>query len=223
MSRSFSSASDYLDAATAVIATRPCTISLWAKNGDLGGASGEHYFNIGVSGSSDNRITLFCGNGTGLVAAGERDASASQAAIALTTYAVGGWFNLTGVFTSDSSRACFVNGAAKATNSGVASPSAFNATRVSGNLVSTPGNPILSGGLVAYIGVWNIALADADVLKLYTQTPDLVQSANLIEYWPLIGNQSPEPSSGTQGTSLTVTGTTFSTDNPFSFAGVGWL
>jgi hypothetical protein len=69
-------------------------------------------------------------------------------------------------------------------------------------------------GLIAHVAIWNIALADADVLLLASGPPNNVQPANLIDYWTLNTNASPEvPLVGANN--LTVTGTLYSSSDPF--------
>jgi hypothetical protein len=211
LSRAFSSGTDKLSIASAVIATRPYSVSLWVKLADI--SQSQQLFNIATSASDDNRTTLsYFFSGSNQFAANERDTVSQIANSTLTAPSTGVWYHTAAVYTNDSSRAVYTNGANKGTNAGATTPGAFNLTRISGSPTSTA--PIAGGGLVAHVGVWNIALSDADVLQLATQTPDRVQAANLIEYWPLTSNSSPEPSSGSQATSFTVTGTAFSTDNP---------
>jgi hypothetical protein len=209
MSRSFSANTDHLDAASAVRASRPVTVSAWVKFGDTGSG---HIFNIGQAGTSNHRLTLQVAGA--VIQSILRDASNSRSASASGSPSTGVWTLCTGTWTDDTTKACFRDGANKGTNAVAATPGTFDATRISGNLSTTPGIPLLSGTLVAHVGVWDIVLSDSEIAELTTKAPNLVRSDHLIEYWPLTGNQSPEPSSGSQATSLTVTGTSYSTDNP---------
>jgi hypothetical protein len=67
---------------------------------------------------------------------------------------------------------------------------------------------------LAHVALWNTTLQDADAALLFTQSPQYVQPANLVEYWPLFGNLSPEPSMQTAN-SLTVTSAQYSSADPF--------
>ena len=69
-------------------------------------------------------------------------------------------------------------------------------------------------GKLAHAAIWNVALSDQEVASLKYLYPNQVAVANLVNYWPLTSNKSPEPDYGSGNLPLTVTGTTFSTDNP---------
>jgi hypothetical protein len=86
-----------------------------------------------------------------------------------------------------------------------------NQTRVSNNADGTGGR---WNGLIAHVCVWNIALSDANMTALAASTnPQDISPGSIVDYWTLTGNVSPEtPTVGADN--LTVTGTTFSSDNP---------
>jgi hypothetical protein len=209
MSRTFSANSDHLDC-TAVHTTYPYTVSLWAKAGSIAGT--QYYFTRGVGGTSDNftGIRVSASQLQAII----RDTTNSSANATPAAPSTGAWELYTATFRNDTNRAAFINGANKGTAAVAKTLTAPDALRISGTLLATPTSFLQSGALVAHVGLWNIELADADILNLATKAPNLVQAANLIEYWPLTGNQSPEPSSGSQATNFTVTGASYSTDNP---------
>lgn len=215
MSRAFSVAGDNLTNAAAAVTVMPATgfsMSLWIKP-TVG--TTQNLMTLGAAAAANNQWTLVltaAGAGQILV----RDNVASNTTVSSAANATSGVWNLiTGTFTDDTNRAIYLNGANKATTAVLKPITAPTNTRISGNPVAT--SPILSSGLVAHIAIWNTVLSDSDVLALYTNVPSSVQVSSLLEYWPLTGNVSPEPSTGTLANSLTVTGTVFNTDDPFGF------
>lgn len=214
MSRSFNgTSSDYLDLSTLSVTAPPFTISVWVKLGALGTAS--YAFCVGTSGSTDNiRVaTLNASNTPGATSRTTASVIAgASASIADTT----GWHVLTSVFTSDSSRAAFLDGANKGTNGTANAPTTPNYII----LGAAPGvsNRLVNGSKLAHAAIWSSALSDANVLLLATARPCDVSSATLSEYWPLNYNTATEASVGSGANALTVHGTTFSTDDPFPSA-----
>jgi len=101
------------------------------------------------------------------------------------------WYHACGIEYASNSRAVFMNGANKGTNSTDLSPA--NADRLS---IGVRGDSTPSGymsGLLAEIALWNTDLTDAEVAILADGfSPLFVRPANLVAYWPLIGRYSPE-------------------------------
>lgn len=211
MSRQFNGTnSDYLDLSTLAVTTLPFTIAVWYKPGSLGVSA--RIFNVGTAASTDNDryIGTTIGDNVQAISRTTTNASGtSTTAMANTT----DWNLLTAVFTSDSSRAAFLNGAGKNTNATANAPTTPNYII----LAAAPGitNRVPANSKLAHAAIWSVALSDAEVLSLVTNKPSAVQASNLQEYWPLDNNNSPETSFGVSPHSLTVHGTTFSTDDPY--------
>lgn len=211
MSRVFDGTnSHFLSVASATVSGFPVSFSAWVKLASLGAL--RYVFDIGTSGVSSNskQLTITAGDipqcSITSISGGNAGSPASiQDA---------NWHLISGSMAAANSLAVYLDGANKGTGAGVINPSAPNIMRISG----APSGTTNVNGLIAYVGLWNIALSDADHAALALGTPDLVQPANLVEYWPLTGNQSPEPSYGTSPHSMILTGTSFSPDNPI-FAG----
>lgn len=116
----------------------------------------------------------------------------------------GSWEHACGVFASTTDRRAFLNGGSKGTNTDSVSdvaPTSFTAGDA----------PPFAGlaGRIAEIGIWDIALSDAEVALLAAGiSPTRIQAANLVGYWPLWGADSPEPDLSGDGANLTVTGAT---------------
>lgn len=74
------------------------------------------------------------------------------------------------------------------------------------------------GGRMFDIGLWNVALTDAEIASLTAIHPTQVRRAALTDVWP-ITNASPEPNLITAGNSLTASGTTAGVSDVPTIAG----
>ena len=207
MSRLFATGSDHLDNNNPAWTAPAGTICAWIKSTSL--VTPAQIVTLGTSGSGSNRFTLGMTSGAFFVC-NENDGSSSVANATSPVLDTTNWHLAVGVWSDHTNRAAFFDGLSKGTIAALKASSAPNVTRISADPAG--GNP--AAMYIAHVAIWNIALIDADVLKLLTQLPSTVQAASLLEYWPLTGNASPEPSLGTSPHTLTVTGTAFSTDNP---------
>lgn len=95
----------------------------------------------------------------------------------------GVWTHGCAVFDSSTSRACYINGGNKGTNTTSSTPTSINRIRLA----------VSYNGAIAEVAIWNIALTDADVASLATGfSPLLIRPESLAFYAPLIGRYSPE-------------------------------
>lgn len=187
----------------------------WAKAAALGVAL--QMLNIGTSASALNRLALSTTAANG-VRMSDVDATAHDAVSTNLLADTTGWHLFTGVAVDHTGTGRFGELDAyypqKGTGGGLSAPSAPNCMRISG----TPAGASNMNGLLAHVGFYSVVLTDAEIEILRRFGPLAVQRANLVEYWPLTGNNSPEPSYGSSATSMALTGAVaFSTDNP-SFA-----
>lgn len=122
------------------------------------------------------------------------------------------WQNGGGAQIATNSRNAYLNGSNKGVSSTNAAPNSISRFSVGVLDRSAPSNYF--DGLVAHIAFWSGTLTDGDYAALNAGVnPLLVKPGSLIDYWPLLSNQSPEPSL-VSGRLLIVNGTTFSNDNP---------
>jgi hypothetical protein len=211
MSRAFSSTSDFLSNSAPAATGYPCTISAWLKNNAL--TTQQGIFALGTSGGTNNNSILLMTTNGGGAQFQVQDGSSSSQASATTNVADANWHLYTGVFTSPTNYAIYLDGGSVGTQTSAHSPSAFNITRAAQWL--NVAAPILSAGELAHLAVWNIALSSTDITNLVTTPPSGVRPTNLQGYWTLCDNSSPEPDLGLGNHSLTVTGTTYVNDNPY--------
>lgn len=69
-------------------------------------------------------------------------------------------------------------------------------------------------GRLAEVGIWDVALSDAEIAALATGvSPLLIRPANLKGYWPVYGSGSPEADLSGNGNNATITGTLNAADH----------
>jgi hypothetical protein len=214
LSRTFSANTDHLDAATDITDV-PFTLSCWYKLPSDKTGQIMYSMALGVAGTTNNLYWIDIHTN---MECGEKDTVASTAATNLenqsTAHQYGIWRVMTGVFATHSSRSIYLDGTSKSTNSATRTTAAVDSIRISGDLATTPSVNTPFQGSIAHAAIWNIALSDQQVASLLYLYPNQVAVANLVHYWPLLNNQSPEPDYGSGNLPLTVNGTTFSSSNP---------
>jgi hypothetical protein len=221
VSRSFNgTTSQWLQHDAAVRGARPISIACWFKANNSTTATG---LLMSISTSTDfNGAPYF---GMRITRSNEGDPRKVRAILATTSF-VG--FNTTGQWTAGTWHLAVVvsNGAsdhrvyldtskATSTANAGATLSGINRTSIAGQVASGGNTGGGLDGLVAHAAVWSVALSDSDVATLAGgAVPSTVQAGSCLAYWPLTGDQSPEPSS-IGSFDMTLNGSPgFSTDNP---------
>jgi hypothetical protein len=229
LSRSLSGTNDLLTIGSAVvdataIETTPVSVAIWVKRGRTSAAGVERLVVAGVAAATNNQIsigintdnTVFCRTRS----TGDADAT-SSATIADTT----NWHLIVGVWAGIADRTIYVDDNAGVPNTTSRDPSTTtNLFRIGASADNGPPYTAEFQGLVAYVTVWNKALSSGEVASLWNSgagvDPTTVANGNLVAAWDLTGNESPEVDD-VGASDLTVVGTTFSTDNPFTVGGGG--
>jgi hypothetical protein len=180
-----SASSQYLVNAGTPVADLPLTMACWFnKPTDAAGTL------ISLSNSvGENRILLVANTGPAIIQAN----TFLSVSVTTDTYGNNVWSHAAAVYASTSSRTAYLNGVAATenTDSDVTS-TGFDRVHIGMRLVtSVPG--LFLNGIIAEVGLWNIALAAADIASLAKGfSPLLIRPEGLVAYWPLIGNLSPE-------------------------------
>ena len=183
MSRTFDGSDQYLEIDSAPVTAVPFSFACWfnpvnvtssgtlVSIADKDVADQYHYMQAGGASTNDPiRVTSYDGSG-GL--------AVSYSFVAAT------WQHAAAVFATTTSRTSYINAGDKDTNTDLVSPA--NIDRISIGRIgdSTPGTYF--NGSIAEVGIWNIALTDADVIILAAgYSPLFVHPENLVAYWPLI-------------------------------------
>lgn len=181
MARLFDDASNqYLQAVAVPVTTTPCTLAGWFYSD----AERDHnIISVAQNGGSVHYFTLFANWATpSKVEVYQRGSLGASYAITTTAWSMNTWHHACGVFSTDASRAAYLDGGGKGTNStDVGATSGLDTTWI-GRHFST-----YFSGAIAEVGAWNVALADAWVAVLALGiSPLLVQPASLTAYYPLI-------------------------------------
>jgi hypothetical protein len=225
MARAFVRASSqYLETGSAVVAAPPFTVACWFNSDDID--TEQNLFWIGDKDVTGHwwRLVLRGATVGDPVRFDIQSGGAIEVAATTTGYSANTWHHACGVTASTSSRAVYIDGGSKGTNTNpAASPTAPDRTSVGRWATSSPGNYM--SGMIAEVGVWNVALSDGDVAILAKGiSPRLMRPASLVAYWPIIGRADPEPDLwGDTSTSLTVTGATAANTHPRIAYGMGPL
>lgn len=205
MARQFASASSqYLNRGSAIVTAAPFSVSVWFKTGSTTDqvlvsaakiADAGHRFNLSLSGSN--------------VYAQAFDGTAGNA-LTSTTFTTNAWQHAGVVFASTTDRRAYLNGGGKGTNATSVSPAGINefyAARYESGLYFD--------GLLAELATWNVALDDDEIAALAKGVcPLLIRPQSLVAYYPLFGNDSPEPDRWKSRFDLTLTNGPTKADHP---------
>lgn len=195
----------------------PLTMAIWFNPAN---ASVTHVlFQLGVAGASDQgRFTLNAHGalvGDPLRCSTVNSVGTSSFASTTTGFVAGTWQHACAVFSSSSSRAVYLNGSGKGTNSesrAINTPTKVNI----GSSQSTTGNyPSHAKAALALPTIWEVALTDAEIALLAKPgfNPLHMRPEHIVWHSPLIGRFSPEIEIY-GGNNLTLANSPPSADNP---------
>lgn len=215
MSRSWSGAAGFhVDMSGTPVTAPPLTLAAYVNMGSLTDSAGSKaIITSGASGGINNTFSLRVDT-SGHVLAQTRN-TGNAIATTSTTLAISGWHLIAAVFTSAASRFSWLDNGGNVLDTSSRTPTGVNAFRIGGELDDSQSR---MNGLIAYAGVWNIDLTATQLLALYVAAGSgkdfrTVAKANLVDYWSLDTNASPEvPLYGSDN--LTVTSATYSASNP---------
>lgn len=209
------STSNYFTNASTPVTGVPCTIASWFNVANV-----TTFFNLvaltDAGGNAYATLALAGDVGGDPVQAiqsdfGEVTASTSAGFSAST------WQHACGVYSATNSRAAYLNGGSKGTNSSSPPSSGHAWANTSVGAFKGSSTSVFSpiNGSMAETAVWNVALTDDEVLSLARGvSPRLVRPTGLVAYWPLVGRFSPELDLGNTGAyPLTMTGTMATADH----------
>lgn len=216
MARTGWSTSNYLSASDAAATAPPLTMAAW---GLVTGAVGTNMtimtLTTATGGSGQDLHALqLDGSTSGRVRATSNDTGGAASAVATAAPSANTWFHAAGVWSATNSRAAFLNGGNKGTNTTSKTVPSSNRTAIGVNGIATPGQAFSSTGLLAEAAIWNAALTDAEIAVLATGvSPLAVRPGSLVAYWPLIGKNSPENNLRSGGT-MAITGSLSAAAHP---------
>ncbi len=165
---------------TDTLTGKRCLLNVNHENGSAGGFA---HWSLGMDGGND-KAYFQASSGT------------DRTAIASVTSTISTWEHYAGVEVSASSRACYLNGGNKGTESTSTTPG--TTTQVVLGSWSRGADALVQifdrwDGRIAELGIYNDSLTDNEVATLAAGfRPISVRSANCVAYWPLWGFHDPE-------------------------------
>jgi len=179
-------ASQYLEYGGAVVTDYPFSVAIWFYSDST---AKQTLFWVGDKDAPDNYFEMqLSGETSGTVAATARGNDIEQHANTSSTYSTNTWHHTAAVFTDATDRAAFLDGGNKGTDNVDTTPSGLDRSTIGRSADSTPSDYM--SGRIAEVGVWNVALTDAEVAILARgYSPLFVRPQNLVAYWPLIRDE----------------------------------
>lgn len=176
MARTFSGTGQRLSRTTSVPATgTPCTMACWFQRADTSGV--ETLMALAASGGTDYLRLDATASLTVQASALDEFGSASATSSAATS--VDTWTHAAAVYSGQASRAAFLNGANKGTNTTDVLPVGITEVHLAAFLTTQ-----LLNGRLAEAGIWVAALTDDEVAELAAgMSPLLVRPNSLRFYW----------------------------------------
>jgi len=185
----------YLNSATTSITVAPFSVSAWFID-DAGQNNDRTIFQIQDVDAAEDLWTLQRANApTNLLKFRFNSSSPSAGSQAQTsnTYITDVWSHAVMVEASSTDHQCYLDGddASKGTSTTDTTPVNMDSMSIGMERDSSPADAW--SGFIAEVAVWNVALTLADITILSLgYSPLFVKPGNLVNYWPLIGTNSPE-------------------------------
>jgi hypothetical protein len=209
--------SSYVSLGSGLLTAAPATLACFART-SITGVS-QRLLGLHNSASASNRNYLRLGiTAANEVVAVAADASGTSDAASVATISANTWHHFCAVFGSTTSRSVYLDGANKVTDSANRpAPTGVNRVAVGVDFVSgSAGNPLAPSGtgLIAEVGIWNVALSDEDVAALAKGIPPImIRPQNLVAYLPLIRDLI-----DLKGNAFAITGSLTAADHPRMYA-----
>lgn len=220
-------ASQSLDVDATPVTAAPFTLAAWIRSDDAAIIQGIVFVgdkNVGTQFWSVEAVGTSPGDP---IRFRVRSGATIVTVLTTTGYSVDTWHHVCAVESASNSRAVYIDGGSKATDTTNISPTGADRISVGRLGDSTPSDYF--SGRIAWPAIWGVALNDDEVNGLARGIPPTrIRPQNLRSCWPLYGTASPEVNIWRDGVTynLTVTGPTQADGPPrvgFPWPGVaGW-
>jgi hypothetical protein len=190
MARVFASASSqYLEVDSTPVTGTPITFACCIKPGSA--TANDVVFWIGDKDAGNEAWMLLTEGGNAGPPADPirlfvRTASGGANARTTTGYTVGKWHHICAVMTSPGSRAVYIDGGSKGTDTVSKTPAGVDRVSLGRQGDSSPGNYF--EGSMTYAAIWNAALTDAEVASLPFVEPPFIRPESLVFYDDMVGD-----------------------------------
>jgi hypothetical protein len=179
MARSFNGA-EYIQRTLPALSP-PFTLAGWFKANSLGG--NRAVVGLGISGTYHRHDLTIVGSAVRSIST---DGTNGPAATSSTTATVGTWNHAAGVWTTSTSRAAYLNGGGKATNSGFSNTAGVTTAAIGAIIFLSSFGEGMDGD-IGETAIWTVALTDEEVGTLARGvSPTLVRPQSLLYYVPLV-------------------------------------
>jgi len=206
-------ATEYLTMSGAAITAVPLTMACWFKSDSI--ALTQTLMSIGNNGARGVYSLRAAGNVASdpIEAIAQDDVGTARAASSA-GYRANVWHHAAAVFRATNSRAAYLDGGNKGTNT----TSITNPTGDFTTLAAQQRNVVEQylSGYLAEAAMWSVALSDAEIATLAQGfSPLFIQPQSLVAYWPLVRlNAGGIQRDLIEGNDLTETNTPASADHP---------
>lgn len=181
MAREFVQPGARLDFSNLPVTTGPMTFALWLNRAAVVSSGSEIL--VGIGGMAPARGYSLRLNGSLQVQAFQQNGFTQSAATTAVSVVNGVWYHAAAVFASPTSRTAYVNGVASPVD---ATNVAFGAA-TSGSVGAAPGGGQPYSGIVAEVGVWDVALSAAQVQQLAAGfSPAVVALRDLVGFYTML-------------------------------------
>jgi hypothetical protein len=169
---------------------------------------------VAAGANNDDFFLLFLDSGNDKVSARKGNVSTSGTAVSTLDPGAGVWSHAAGTFNSSTSRFAFLNGVKSTENTtSISFGAALTRTGLFHNARSS--QDFVYEGELAFAGIWDVVLTDGEIMALAKGLSPLhVRPQSLKGYWPIYGNDSPEPDRGKNRYDMTISGTLNKATNP---------
>jgi hypothetical protein len=182
MAYQFNGSNQYLSTTSAPISEVPCTLACWfnVPNVNIGATT---IFDVNAN-AANSQFILYYWNNTLRIASINNAGTSADASLSISGLS-NTWVHAAGVFSSNTNRVAYVNGSGGTANTASNTPSGLNTVRIGTRYFRGLG--AYFPGIMAEVGVWNVALTAAEIASLAKgMTCDKIRPQNLVFYAPLI-------------------------------------
>lgn len=158
--------SSYLEVTSAVLSAPPITLACWFWPNDV--TSNYALLGMSQSSGSDRQILVLNGTTTDSVGAFTGTSATSGQGESSAAYVANAWQHGAGVFESTTSRAGYLNGANKGTNSTSVNPTGLNRT-ILGARYNVAIVGLFLNGRLGDARIYNRVLSDGEIAELYAE------------------------------------------------------
>jgi hypothetical protein len=185
MAYDFDGIDDHIEATSAVVTGVPLTLACWFNPDNI--TTNFIAMSISANTGTERHILQLAGAVAGdPVRAQSSGGGTTVQGSSATGYSASTWQHAAARFSANNNRRAYLNGVSGTVNTGSVTPTGLNRTNI-GCSYAAGVTATFMAGLVAEVGIWNVALDDAEIVALYKGFRcSLIRPKNLVFYAPII-------------------------------------